>query len=174
VTRPVLDHPALRVALVVMSTLVLQLALAPRIQLHGVTADFMLLLALAIVVTAGLERGIIAAFAFGMAFDLVLQTPLGLSALVYCLTAYLIGSVVGGVATSGWHVDAVTVAVGTSVAVSMYALGARIFGEPWLPPGRLLWIIIVESLFNVLLAPIALRVGRWCYSHSRADFRLRA
>jgi rod shape-determining protein MreD len=174
VTRPILDHPVMRLALVVISALVLQLALAPRLQLQGVSADFMLLMGLAAVMVAGLERGIVTAFVFGMAFDLVLQTPLGLSALVYCLTAYLVGSVIGGVGKTGWYVDVVTLASATAVAVSMYALGARMFGEPWLPPRRLASIIVVEALFNALLAPVALRVARWCFAASRVPVRLRA
>jgi rod shape-determining protein MreD len=172
-TRPILDHPALRVALVVITTLVLQFTLAPRIQLHGVTADFMLLMALASVMVAGLERGVVTAFVFGLAFDFVLQTPFGLSALVYCLTAYLVGSVISGVGKSGWHVNAVTLATGTMVAVCMYALGGRIFGEPWLPPGRLAWVIVVEVLFNAALASVARRVARWCFAAAHLELRLR-
>jgi rod shape-determining protein MreD len=172
-TRPILDHPALRVALVVVTTLVLQLSLAPRIRLHSVTADFMLLMGLACVMVAGLERGIVAAFVFGLAFDLVLQTPFGLSALVYCLTAYVVGSVMSGVGKSGWHVNAVTLATATALAVSMYALGGRIFGEPWLRPGRLAWVIVVEALFNAALAPAARRVARWCFAASQVELRLR-
>ena len=52
----------------------------------------MLLLAISAGIAAGPEWGALTGFIAGIAFDLVLQTPFGLSALSYCIVGYLVGS----------------------------------------------------------------------------------
>ena len=72
-----------------------QLAVASRLEVFGVQGDLMLLVAVAAGLAAGPDRGATLGFAAGITFDLLLQSPFGLSALTYALVAYLVGSPAG-------------------------------------------------------------------------------
>ncbi|MGD9791839.1 MAG: rod shape-determining protein MreD [Acidimicrobiia bacterium] len=159
--RSILDSVALRTALVAIVVLILQLTLVPNMQIAGASADLMLLFALAAATTAGPDVGAKIAFVYGLVFDLMLQTPFGLSALVYALAAYMFGGALLSISRTSWRVTALSVALATAAAVGLYALLARVFGEPWMTPGRMVRVMLVEAAFNVFLAPIAVKVSEW-------------
>ena len=72
---------AVRTSLILVVVLTLQLGVAGSVALFGVQADLLLLLGVAAGVAAGPDRGAAIGFAAGIAYDLMLQTPFGLSAL---------------------------------------------------------------------------------------------
>jgi ACR3 family arsenite efflux pump ArsB len=90
-----------------------------------------------------------------------LKTPFGLSALVYAITAYTFGGVLLTLSRTSWRVTTSSMALATALAVVLYALLARVFGEPWIAPGRLVRVMLVEAGFNVVLAPLAVRISSW-------------
>ena len=74
-----------RLGLVIVVVLLLQLSLISEMHLFTATGDILLLLAISAGIAAGPEWGALTGFIAGIAFDLVLQTPFGLSALSYCM-----------------------------------------------------------------------------------------
>ena len=80
-----------RLALVVVLVVIVQVTVMPHLRILGVVPDLGLVLAVAVVYRDGAEAGAITGFAAGLGYDLFLATPLGLSALVYALTAYAVG-----------------------------------------------------------------------------------
>ena len=62
-----------------------------HLRILGVVPDLGLVLAVAIAYRSGPEAGALTGFAAGLCYDLFLETPLGLSALSYALTAYAVG-----------------------------------------------------------------------------------
>ena len=85
---------------------VLQVGLFAQLPVDGARADVMILLGIAAGFVGGPERGAIVGFAAGLAIDLVLPTPLGLSALVYCIVGYLVGRISGTCRRSSWWLPA--------------------------------------------------------------------
>ncbi len=79
--RSIVDYTAMRLVLVIPVFLTLQLSLISELHLLGSTGDVLLLLALIAAMLTGSRKGAVVAFAIGLAFDLFLQTPFGLSAL---------------------------------------------------------------------------------------------
>lgn len=153
--------PLVRLPLVVAVVLALQTSLATDVRPLGVAADLMLLLAVSAGVVAGPERGAIAGFVVGLAFDLVLQTPFGLSALVYAATAFSVGFLRLGLERSGWWVRIAAVFVASATAVMAFALLGSLFGMTRIVNPRLLLVALVVASVNALLAPVALSVMRW-------------
>ncbi|MCU1345282.1 MAG: rod shape-determining protein MreD [Acidimicrobiia bacterium] len=153
-------------ALVMSIVLALQLSLMPGLRLAAASGDLMLLFALTVAMVGGPERGALAGFCVGLTFDLFLTTPFGLSALTYCLGAYMIGRIQVGMLRHSALLPVFTVALGTAVTVVLYALLARVFGQAWVGWGRLWRVVLVESGFSLFFAPISLPVCRWAMAGS--------
>jgi rod shape-determining protein MreD len=169
--RPILDSVTVRTGLVLVVVLVLQVTLIPNTRVAGSSADLMLLFSLCAAVAAGAEVGAITAFAYGLAFDIMLQTPFGLSALVFGIAAWVLGVVRTTLSRDGWLFSGALMALSTVVSVGLYAGLARVFGEPFLGAARLGRIMVVEAGFNAVLAPVALRICRWTVADADPRYR---
>lgn len=163
----------LRVAAVILGALVLQVCLFARFSFDGARPDVMVLVAVMAGFVLGPDRGAIVGFASGMAFDVVLSTPLGLSALVYTVVAYGVGrGTASMVRTSRWIPPAVA-AVGSAAAMLAYAVIGAVLGEPTLEGPPLAAIVTYVAVVNAVLAPLALRAVSWTRrdeSHRRQPF----
>ena len=73
----------------------LQVAVFSRLHISGAGPDIALVAALALAYREGPESGAIAGFGAGLAIDLFLSTPFGLSALAFTIAGYTIGLVQG-------------------------------------------------------------------------------
>ncbi len=152
---------AFKAALVLILALVVQVSLVARFSLDGARGDVLLLVALGAAVAGGPEKGAIVGFTAGLALDLVMDTPLGLSVLVYCAVGYLVGSFQGSVLRVAWWMPAVSVALGSAAAVVAYALVGAVLGQPTLSGPSLPTIVVVVAGLNGLLAPLAAWSMRW-------------
>ena len=165
--RDVFESTWLRLALVVPVALTLQLSLVAELHLLGATGDVLLLFALVGAMITGSQRGAVFAFAIGLAFDLYLQTPFGLSALAYCLSASIVGRVHNSLYRELWWFAPVTVFIGSVGSVIVWVLIGTLFGVPELLNSRLIGIVLVVSGLNAALAPAALRIMRWVLAAER-------
>ncbi|HEX6596513.1 MAG TPA: hypothetical protein VF045_06230, partial [Acidimicrobiales bacterium] len=93
--------------------------------------------------------------------DLLLPTPLGLSALVFTLIGYTVGLAKAGLLRdSPWF--PVTVAfVASSAGVALFALIGSMIGETGLVNAHLATIMLVVGITNAVLALPVLRLMRW-------------
>ncbi|MEW6154241.1 MAG: rod shape-determining protein MreD [Actinomycetota bacterium] len=150
-----------RVPLVLLLALVVHTTVFPSLRIAGVMPDLMLLVAIAAGLTAGPGLGAAVGFASGVLADLVLPTPLGLSALVFTLTGYAVGIAKGGLLLSAWWFPGVVAFVASSLGVAAYALIGSMIGERGLLTGRLPTIMLVVAVLNALLAAPVVRLVRW-------------
>ena len=156
-----------RLAVVVLVTLVLQVCLFSRFSYEGARPDVMILLAVVAGYRLGPERGAIVGFASGLAFDIVLTTPLGLSALVYTLVGYGVGVTTSGmVRTSRWGAPLVA-AIGSAAGMLLYAAIGAVLGEPTLSGPSLTTILVLVAAVNAALAPVAVRAMSWAKTDER-------
>ena len=157
----VFENPWVRVPLVILLALGLQTAVFSVVRPFGVAPDIMLLLAIASGLVLGPERGAIMGAVIGLSFDLVLETPFGLSALVYGFAAFAVGLLsTGTVQSTRWIPVAATV-VASAAAEAVYGVAASVFGVARAASARLLVVVPVVALVNGLLALPALGVMRW-------------
>jgi len=150
-----------KASLVILITLILQVCLLARFSFDGAKPDIMILLAIAAGFVAGPEKGATIGFASGLAFDVVLTTPFGLSAFVYTLVGYGVGALGASVVRSSWWIAPAVAAVASTAGVLLYAMVGAVLGEATLSGPPLTAIVVVVAAVNALLAPAAVWAMRW-------------
>jgi rod shape-determining protein MreD len=158
---------ALRWFVVLFITLLLQTTLVARLPLFHERGDIVLLVVIAAAILGGPELGAIIGFVFGLSFDLVLQTPFGLSALAYCLTGYAVGVLQSSVLRTSWWIPVLTAIAGSAIGVLCFALLGDLLGQDGLVSGRLPAIIGAVAIVNAVLILPAVRVVRWANAPTR-------
>ena len=150
-----------RTALVVFAALVLQICLFGHTPVFGVTPDVLLLVAIGIGLAGGPERGAIAGFAAGIAFDCTVTTPFGLSALVYGCVGYAVGGLQHTLLGTTWWTPLAVAGIASAVGTLAYGvLGALTGNLEWLSPHTVV-IAVVVGVLNTVLAVIVLPITRW-------------
>lgn len=151
---------ATRISLVLVVALTGQLGVASRLEVFGVQGDLLLLVAVCAGLAAGPDRGATVGFAAGISFDLLLQSPFGLSALTYAIVAYVAGSLQDSVLRAAWWIPVSTAAAASALGVILYGVFGTMVGEDLLALS-LLRIALVVGVLNGVAAPLALPVVRW-------------
>ncbi len=162
----------LRLLVVVFATLLLQSTVGLSVRIAGVHPDVTWLLPIATGLAVDADRGAIVGFVAGMASDLLLPTPLGLSALVGVLVGFGVGTLGdrGERRSTRWL--APLVALGASgVVVLAYAGLGSLLGQAQMLHVDLAAVIAVVGGINALLAPLAVRVIRWTFGEERTGQR---
>ncbi|MGI9023725.1 MAG: rod shape-determining protein MreD [Acidimicrobiales bacterium] len=163
-----ISDPRLRVPLVVLTALIIELTLLTRVRVLGVMPNLMLLLAVAAGIVGGPVRGAAVGFGSGMAVDLFLQTPLGLSALVYSMVGYAVGTAQTGILRSSWWIPVLTAFVASAGGELAFALTASVLGDTSLVTARLGLVIVLVGAMNALLAPVTVRTMGWALDRAPA------
>jgi len=163
--------PRFKVPVLVLIALVVQAQLLPDVRVRGVHPDLMLLVAVAGGIVAGPSVGAVLGFSVGLLTDLLfLETPLGLSAMVFCLVGYGVGLLQAGVLRSSWWLPVVTALVACAAGEVLFALVGALFGERQLVTGRLPLVAGVVGLLDAVLAVVVVPLVRGAFRnpHARA------
>lgn len=158
-----------RLPLVLVLALLLHTTLLTEVRLFGVMPDVMLLLAVASGLEAGPAYGALMGFVSGMLSDLLLPTPLGLSALVFTLVGYVVGVTKGGLLRSTWWFPVAVAFVASAAGEALFALVGTVIGERALINRHLVAIVVVVGITNAALALPVLRVARWALAGRSLD-----
>lgn len=158
-----------RVPLVVVTVLLVQLAVLTRVRVFGVMPEVMLLLAIAGGMSGGPTTGAVLGFGSGMALDLFLQTPMGLSALVFSLVGYVVGLVQATILRTAWWIPMLTAFVASVAGVTLFAVVGEVVGGDNMVTARLVLIAAVVGVANALLAPAVFRLVQWAMAHQPAS-----
>jgi rod shape-determining protein MreD len=163
-----------RFGLVVFAALVLQLSVVNRISIGGATADLLVVVAVAAGFVAGPERGAAVGFAAGLAFDLLLSTPLGLSALVYTVVGYVAGLVAANLIRDSRLTAFVLAALAAPAAMGAWVVIGALFGQTHLLDAPLVRIAVANALVAVGTLPALLASMRWALADPYDRVRQRA
>jgi rod shape-determining protein MreD len=106
--------------------LIVQTSLLEGLRATGIPTDALVLVAVVAGAVAGPERGAVIGFCAGMVADLFLQTPLGLSALAYCLAGFGVGVLSGNVIRATWWIMPVTAFLGSVAGVVLFLTSASL------------------------------------------------
>ena len=142
-----------RLALALAVVLLVHLTMLADVRLTGVRPDAPLLAAVVAGLVAGPERGAIIGFSAGVLADLFLPSPFGLSALVYSLVGFAIGSLQTGILRNAWWIPVLTAFAGSAGGIVLYAALGAMVGETEMVGPRLPLIAALVGLMNALLAP---------------------
>ena len=152
-----------RVLLIILTAVIVQGPVFDRIQVARAHPDVLLLLPVVAGLLAGPGEGAWVGFLAGLAADLALPTAFGLSALVFTLTGFAVGSIVQALIEGPWWVVPLTGAVGTAIGELLYVSVAIVTDQSLVlrDPLAVAHVVGVASGANALLAmPVALAL-RW-------------
>ena len=108
----------LRLSVLLLVALLLQTTVVTDLRVRGTCADLMLLTAICAGLAGGAEMGGIVGFASGLVIDLFLETtPVGLSALTFCLIGFAVGGVRRAFFREGWLLPPAIALVASSAGV---------------------------------------------------------
>ena len=143
-----------RLALVVVLVVSVQVTLMPHLRILGVVPDLGLVLAVAVAYRDGAEAGAITGFAAGLGYDLFLATPLGLSALVYVLTAYAVGVLQTGMLRSPrWIPPLLGGLAGLAGGLAFIGIGG-LAGVPGMWTTHALTVVGLAAIYDAAVAPL--------------------
>ena len=152
----------LRLALLILAVVVLQTTVfSAGLRVFGVMPDLGLVLTVAVAFYIGPERGAVFGFLAGLAVDLFLSTPLGLSALSFALVAYGVGFVQGGLVSSSRWVAPIMGALGGLAGGVLFVGVGAIAGQDQLLALSSVRIILVASAYDALIAFAVFPIARW-------------
>lgn len=162
---------AARLALVILIALVVQVVVISPISVAGGRGNIILLVAIAAALETDAERGAITGFAAGLAFDMLLDTPMGLSSLTGALVGWLVGVAKDSVLRDVAILQLGLVAVASALGTLLYAGLAVVFGVT-VDPGDLPAIVAVIAVVNVVFSKPLRWALRWAFGpESRARDR---
>jgi rod shape-determining protein MreD len=150
-----------RLALVLLVVLLVQMTLGLDIDIHGAHPELIWLLPIAAALTGDAEAGAMVGFVSGLAVDLLLPTPFGLSALVGCLIGFGAGVLTRSVDRTVFWLPPVVAALGSAAAVMLYAVLGAVLGQEQFLKVDLGAVVAVVAVVNGVLAWPAMRIVRW-------------
>ena len=156
----------LRIALLLVGVTVVQTALAADLRVAGVAPDLMALIAILAGLAGGAEAGAVMGFFSGLLMDMFLaSTPVGLSALTYCVIGAIVGAGRASVMPERSLVVPVIALFATASAVLMFVAFGEILGQGQLLSAGHTWffrVVVIESGWNLVLS---LPLG-WLYARA--------
>jgi rod shape-determining protein MreD len=150
----------LRLALVVISAVVLQTTLFTHLRIDGVAPDVGLVAVLAVAYEDGAETGAWFGFIMGLAIDLFLTTPLGLSALSYALTGYAVGVFQGGMVRTTPRLAPLLGFFGGLFGGLVFITVGALVGQNEFLSFDSLRTVLIAAAYDALIAPIVFPIVR--------------
>jgi rod shape-determining protein MreD len=153
-----------RAGALVLVVLLVQVTIATDLHILGVQPELLLLVAASAGVVAGPDRGAIVGFSAGLAYDIFLQTPFGLTALVYASVGYATGSVQLQLASQTRRARMSSVAVGSAAGIVLWVAVGRVVDEAQVPLLSVVRVAIVTGVANGLIGLVGTRALAWVFA----------
>jgi rod shape-determining protein MreD len=168
----------IRMGLLLLFTVLVQTTLGADMRVAQVAPDLMVLLVILAGLTGGTEAGAWVGFWAGLLYDMFLTTtPVGLSALTYCLIGAAVGALRVSVLQERRALLPFAAFVGTAASVLLFVAAGDVLGQTQLLAAGRSWLIrvmIVESLWNAVLALPAGYIYAWAARGSAGADRVGA
>jgi rod shape-determining protein MreD len=150
-----------RLVFVVFVALMVQSTLLVSIRFRGVHPDMVWLLPITAALLDGPETGAIVGFWAGLAFDLILPTPFGLSALVGCLLGFAVGQATAAVDSRAVWLKPVAALIGAVGADMLFAVLGAILGQEQMVKVNFPALVAVVGVSSLILVLPVNRMMRW-------------
>jgi rod shape-determining protein MreD len=151
----------IRLTLLVVTTVVLQSTLFPDLRFFGVAPDVGLVATIAVAYRVGPERGALYGFANGLAIDLFLQTPFGVSALSFAVVGYCVGIIQAGMSREVRFAAPIFGGIGGLVGGFLFVAVAALAGQDQVIAVRTIYVLLLAAVYDALLAFALFPAARW-------------
>ena len=150
----------IRLGFVVLACVVLQTTLFTHLRVADVAPQIGLVAVLAVAYENGADSGAIFGFVMGLAMDLFLTTPLGLSALSFAVTGYAVGVFQAGVVrTTPWLAPILGFIGGLFGGLVFLTAGALV-GQPGFLAFESLKTVMISAVLDAVIAPVVFPIVR--------------
>jgi rod shape-determining protein MreD len=151
----------LRLVLVVVTLVVLETTVFRHLKIFDALPSLCLVATAAVAYEEGPQSGALFGFMSGLAIDMFLSTPLGLSALAYLLAGFLLGVFQGGMVRETKGMGPVLAAAGGLLGGAIFVIVGGIAGEDGFFTLTSVKIVIVAALYDALVAPLVFLFVHW-------------
>lgn len=158
----------LRVALVSIVAISLQLTVFVDVRVFGVAPELLALVAILGGYFGGSQTGPVVGFAAGLLWDVYLPTHLGVSAMIFAVTAYMIGTLEAGLFHDSRGQVGTVVVLATMAIVVSYAFLNEILGVRGLINVEMLRVAAVSGVMNGVLSFVAAPAMKWAMAPTSA------
>jgi rod shape-determining protein MreD len=164
----------LRLGFVIVICVVLQTTLFTHLRIDGVAPDVGLVAVLAVAYNDGAESGAWFGFIMGLAIDLFLTTPLGLSALSFAITGYVVGVVQAGMVRTPPAIAPLLGGLGGFFGGLVFLAVGAVVGQEGFLSYSSLRTVMIAALYDALIAPVVFPLVRRAarYPHATAGWRV--
>ncbi|HET9733104.1 MAG TPA: rod shape-determining protein MreD [Acidimicrobiales bacterium] len=146
----------IRIGLLMVVAVLVETTVGSDLRILQVAPDLMVLVVICAALTGGTEAGAWVGFWAGLLYDMFLTaTPVGLSALTYCLIGAAVGALRVSVLQEHRALLPLAALAGTAASVLVFVGAGDVLGQTQLVGAGRAWLIrvmIVESLWNAVLA----------------------
>lgn len=150
-----------RFAVLIGLALLLQVSVVAQLSVGGQIGDLLLLVAVSAGVNGGPERGALIGAACGLASDLVVQTPFGMSMLSTAVIGYAAGSTSDRFADGGVALRSGAVGLLSASGVALFIVLAWLLKLTYVTDGNTALVIAAIGISSAALNPLAERAVRW-------------
>ena len=139
---------------IVITAALLQSTVFSQLRLLGVRPELLFLVTIIIAMLEGPSEGAIVGFFCGLAQDLLLNQPKGITALTLTLLGYGVGMARQFIVSPSPLVPTIVVAIGTALGTVFYEVVSFLLGQFDAVATEALKIALLTALYNAVLTPI--------------------
>jgi rod shape-determining protein MreD len=144
----------LAVGAIIVTAILLQSTVFSQLRLLGVRPELLYLVTILIALQEGPNEGAIVGFTCGLAQDMLLDQPKGITALTLTLLGYAVGMARQYIVSPSPLVPTIVVALGTAVGVGFYEIVTFLLGQFDAGVTYAVKVALLTALYNAVLTPI--------------------
>jgi rod shape-determining protein MreD len=144
----------LAVGAIIVTAVLLQSTVFSQLRLLGVRPELLYLVTILIALQEGPNEGAIVGFTCGLAQDMLLDQPKGITALTLTLLGYAVGMARQYIVSPSPLVPTIVVAIGTAVGVGFYEIVTFLLGQFDAGVTYAVKVALLTALYNAVLTPI--------------------
>ena len=141
-------------AAIIITAVLLQSTVFSQLRLLGVRPELLYLVTILIALQEGPNEGAIVGFTAGLAQDMLLDQPKGITALTLTLLGYTVGMARQYIVSPSPLVPTIVVAIATALGVAFYEIVTFLLGQFEASITYAVKVALLTALYNAILTPI--------------------
>jgi rod shape-determining protein MreD len=142
------------IAAIIVTAVLLQSTVFSQLRLLGVRPELLYLVTILIALHEGPNEGAIVGFTCGLAQDMFLDQPMGITALTLTLLGYAVGMARQYIVSPSPLVPTIVVAIATALGVGFYEIVTFLLGQFDAGFTYAVKVALLTAVYNAVLTPI--------------------
>jgi len=139
---------------IIITAVLLQSTVFAQLRLLGVRPELLFLVTIILAMLEGPAEGAVVGFVSGLAQDMLLNQPKGITALTLTLLGYAVGMARPFIVSPSPLVPTIVVAIATALGLAFYEIVSFLLGTFDAPTAYGVKVALLTALYNAVLTPI--------------------